>query len=287
MRVQVFSERERVTRRRRSALRNWVLACLTALLTVVTFGVTGAPRAGAEPNADPEAKPSPNPFQNGAPLPDGVLPPAAGPPLDGAGVPLPPPVDDSAIVSAPPSTSTSPDGWSLTVGAKDETIKVIAPLTTALSSRNYEVGGVFTGSMSGPDDGEAPRGVLEVGYQIGCGIDMGSSSGVTISGSMGITPSLGLLGVDGVGAVVDGIAPVLSTPMSGGIAIALKPGSVNVVPVSKKEYQGSDPWISVSGFFVKIDGCVGESFIRSYAVLTRSTSQSDALRAYYGTVKKV
>ena len=43
----------------------------------------------------------------------------------------------------------------------------------------------------------------------------------------------------------------------------------------------------VDGFRIKIDGCVGESFIRSYAVLTRSTDMSDAVAAWYGVTKKV
>ena len=57
--------------------------------------------------------------------------------------------------------------------------------------------------------------------------------------------------------------------------------------MSKKEFKGADPWVSISGFHVKIDGCVGQSFIRSYAVLTRSTDQSDAVLAYYGATKQV
>jgi MspA len=228
------------------------MACL--LLSV------GAAPAAAEPVADP-------------------APPPGEPPAE-------PPVDDGKIVSVPPATSTSPDDWTLTVGARDEIIRPVPPLTTALSSRDYEVGGVFDGELTGPDD-ETPEGVLEVGYQVGCGIDMGTSNGVTLTGVVGVTPSLGLLGIDAGGLGVDGITPVLSTPVSGGIAIGLKPGIINIVPVSKKQYKGFDPWVSISGFHIKIDGCVGESFIRSYAVLTRSTDVSDAIQAYYGGTKKV
>ena len=43
--------------------------------------------------------------------------------------------------------------------------------------------------------------------------------------------------------------------------------------MTKKEYKGAAPWVSISNFHVKIDGCVGESFIRSYAILTRSTDE--------------
>ncbi|CAG7158697.1 MspA family porin [Mycobacterium avium subsp. paratuberculosis] len=40
----------------------------------------------------------------------------------------------------------------------------MAPLTTALSSREYLASGIFVGSLSGPTQ---PQGVLEVGYEIG------------------------------------------------------------------------------------------------------------------------
>lgn len=192
---------------------------------------------------------------------------------------------DAIIQSVPPSTTTAPNGWVMTVGARDEVIRNVNPLTTALSSRDYEVSGVFNGVLRGPE-GEPPRGVLEVGYQIGCGIDM-SANGVTMTGSAGITPSLGVLGLDGEGEFIDGIAPVLSTPFIGGVAVGLRPGLVQTVPVGRKEFRGNDPCVSVSGFHVKIDGCVGESFIRSYAVLTHATDQSDSILGYYGTTRKV
>jgi hypothetical protein len=224
--------------------------------------------AWAEPETEPVAADAPPPEV--APLP----PEAAPPPPDGA-----PPPPEGAVESSPPATTTSPDGWTLTVSAKDETQLPIAPLTTAISTREYEVGGTFNGAMTGPEEDEPPHGTFEVGYQIGCGIDMSTSNGVTLAGTIGMTPGLVLAGAAPV--------PTVLTPISGGMTIALKPGMINVVPVSKKEYEGAEPWIMVDGFRIKIDGCVGESFIRSYAFLTRSTDVSDAILAYYGVTKKV
>jgi MspA len=34
---------------------------------------------------------------------------------------------------------------------------------------------------------------------------------------------------------------------------------------------------------IKIDGCVGQSLVRSYAVLTHETEMSEAVLAWYGT----
>ena len=218
--------------------------------------------------------------------------PAAPPPDPGAVPVVPaaatiPVVADGVIASAPAASSTAPDGWVLTVGAKDEMLRTVHPLTTAASSRDYEVSGVFTGGLAGPDGAEPPHGVLEVGYQIGCGIDMSTSQGVTMIANAGMTPSVGLGGIDVVSPLPEILNPIFLAPMSGGVAVGLKPGIVNIVPVAKKEFTGANPWVSVSGFHVKIDGCVGESFIRSYAVLTHSTPESDAIQGYYGTTRQV
>lgn len=213
--------------------------------------------------------------------PDPATPDAATPAVAD---PAAPPVDDGKVASTPPATTKSPDGWTLKISAKDETQMPAAPLTTAISSREYIVGGTFNGSLVG---GDSPKGVFEVGYQIGCGIDMSTSQGVTLTDSAGLTPSVGLDGIDVVSPLPEILNPILLAPMTSGVAVGLKPGIVNIVPVSKKEFTGADPWVSVSGFHVKIDGCVGESFIRSYAVLTHSTEQSESIRAYYGTTRKV
>lgn len=234
------------------------------------LGALWSPMATAQPDAGP------------------VTP--AEPVVAAAADPAAPPVDappEGAVVSPPPATITSPDGWTLTVGAKDETQTIIAPLTTAVSSREYEVGGVFNGTLSGPEEDTPPHGVLEVGYQIGCGIDMSTSNGVSLTGTAGINSSLGILGTDVISPFPDGVLPGVGGNLGGGITIGLKPGIINMVKVTEKEFKGSEPWVMVHGFRIKIDGCVGESFIRSYAVLTRSTDLSDAVLAYYGETKKV
>src|SRR5689334_21782483 len=76
------------------------------------------------------------------------------------------PPADGRVPSADPVTLNTPDGWNLALGAKDEALIPIAPLTTAVSSREYLASGTFVASLKGS---EPPRGVLEVGYEIGCG----------------------------------------------------------------------------------------------------------------------
>jgi hypothetical protein len=189
---------------------------------------------------------------------------------------------DGAVPSGPPANLTTPDGWTLMLSSRDETALPVAPLTTAVSSRDYIVGGTFVGSLSGP--GEA-RGTLEVGYDIGCGIDMSTSNGVTLAGTAGITPQLGVTAP--FAGLPTSILPVVATPVGGAITVGLKPGIINIVPVDKKEFKGNDPWVMVSNFHIKIDGCVGQSFIRSYATLTRQTDESDVVLSWVGVTKAV
>lgn len=255
----------------------------TALIAAVgALLITAAPAA-----ADPAP---PVPDAPTAPVSDAPAPPGATP-ADPAAVPVAatdpgaPPVDDGTVVSNPPVTTTSPDGWTLTLSAKDEMQRPVAPLTTAISTREYEVAGVFNGKLTGGDD--TPGGVFEVGYQIGCGIDMSTSNGVSLTGTAGINPSIGYFGFDFPGVLPDGLVPAIGTNVSGAVTVGLKPGIINTVPVTKKRFESSEPWVSISGFRIKIDGCVGQSFIRSYATLAKITDSGDAILSWYGATKAV
>ena len=203
--------------------------------------------------------------------------PVAEPALPDASAP-----SNGHVPSAEPATVTTPDGWILTLGARDEMQIPVPPLTTAVSSREYLSSGTFTGSLIGPEEA---RGILEVGYEIGCGIDMSTSNGVTMAGGAGITPSIGTTAP--LGGLPTAVLPVISTPVNGVITVGLKPGIVIVVPVDRKDFKSPEPWVMISNFHVKIDGCVGQSFIRSYATLTRQTDQSDVVLSYVGTTTTV
>ena len=194
----------------------------------------------------------------------------------------PAPVADSRVASSPPSTSTL-EGVTLTISAKEETQTAVAPLTTAVSTREYVVGGVFTGSITGS---AAPEGTFEVGYQIGCGIDMSTSGGVLIGGN--VQASLGsdaLLG--GVGGFILPPVGIAGSGIGANaiVGVSLKPGIINNVPVTKKTYKGAAPEAVVSNFRVKIDGCVGESFIRSYATLANSSAEAEDIVSWFGVTK--
>ena len=146
----------------------------------------------------------------------------AGPDIQPAAAEAAPPIDDGKVASNPPITDKSPDGWVMTVGGKDEVQRAVAPLTTAISTREYQVSGTFTGSLKGAGGGPA-KGVLEVGYQIGCGIEMTTGNGVIVSGNAGGAAGIGI-GITPNLAYGDFLVPSIGASIGGGVAISLKPG---------------------------------------------------------------
>ena len=199
----------------------------------------------------------------------GAAPAANGPtdPVADAGPP-PPPVDDGHVASTPPVTAKFPDGWTLTVSAHDETERPVPSLTDQAGTREYIVGGVFNGSVHAPAGAGTPQGTFEVGYQTACQVDTQPPAHLTF-----------------------GIGPDMASDLS-----LFGASVVTTVPVDKAVFKGTDPWVMVSGFSIKIDGgvnghthledaCVGQSFIRSYATLTASTDTSNVSQSYYGTIK--
>jgi hypothetical protein len=197
----------------------------------------------------------------------------ADPPVDDAG----PPPDNGVVASAEPGIVTTPDGWVLTVVAKDETQLPVAPLTTALSSREYLVGGTFSGTVTGSGKTTLKGGTLEAGYQIGCGIELGQ---VRLIGQVGATTA--------GSSLTGGLIPTgINFPISGTLEIHPKPGTVSTVTVNKKEYKAAPVRVTIKDTHIKVDGCVGQSFLRSYATLTSATEDTDDIVAYYGVTKSV
>jgi hypothetical protein len=160
------------------------------------------------------------------------------------------------------------------VVAKDESQLPVAPLTTSLSSRDWLVGATFTGSGMG----SAKGGSMEVGYQIGCAIEMDK---IKLNGSIGV--GTGAFGLQTTGVLT---APAsLSFPIQGQVEVEPRPGTITNVVVDKKTYKGNSTRVTVKDIHIKVDNCVGASSLRSYAILTSSNGDTDDVVAYYGVTK--
>jgi len=219
-----------------------------AILAVICLSIpiATAPLTAADPNADPPL----------IPVADSAPPPPEG-----------------AVLSGDPDIVTTPDGWTLTVSARNETQVNVPPLTTALSSREYLVGGTFTGSVTGKGSTKPTGGTLEAGYQIGCGIILDR---VEPQATLGFTPSFGAAGFSG-----------FSDADSAGAEVELFPGKVVTVPVTTAKFKDTDARVSITSFRINIDGCVGQSSLRSYATLTSTTADTDDVVSYTGVTMAV
>jgi hypothetical protein len=210
-------------------------------------------------------------------IPMGATPLAFADPADPAAPPVAdagaPPPDNGVVASEVPGIAKTPDGRTLTVLAKDETQLPVAPLTTSLSSRDWVVGGTFTGTTTGSVSG----GTLESGYQIGCGVEMDK---VKLNGSIGAT--LGNTSLTTTGVSLPGS---ISFPIQGQFEVEPRPGTVTNVVVDKKTFKGTSARITLKDVHIKVDNCVGASSLRSYAVLTSSGTDADDIVAYYGITK--
>ena len=212
----------------------------------------------------PHAIAAPEPAVPHEPGPDAV------PPVESEPGMMP---DTGTVASAEPAVVTTPDGWVLRLAAKDETQLPIPALTTATTSREYLAGGTFTGSVSGSGSTSLRGGTLEAGYQIGCGIALSS---VRLTGSLGLSSSVSRSGLGGI-----------SAPIQGNVEVRPKPGEVINVSVTEMKFKGKDSRVTLKDVHIKIDGCVGQSFLRSYAKLTSAAPGSQDIVAYYGATKAV
>jgi len=199
-------------------------------------------------------------------------PPAPDPAVQPVGAAVPPP-DTGAVPSAAPGVLTTPDGWTLTVVGSNETQLPVAPLTTAISSREYLISGTFTGTITGSGKTKLAGGTMEAGEQIGCGI---ISDETEINPGASITPGISAIGLPSVSAGIS---------LQG--KVYLKPGTVTTVALDKKSFKGTSTRITLTGVRVKTDQCAGQSFIRSYATLTSSTDNTDDVITYLGVTKSV
>ncbi|WP_163746179.1 MspA family porin [Mycolicibacterium helvum] len=210
-------------------------------------------------------------------IPMGATPLALADPADPAAPPVidagAPPPDNGVVASEVPGIAKTPDGRTLTVLAKDETQLPVAPLTTSLSSRDWVVGGTFTGTTTGSVAG----GSLEAGYQIGCGVEMDK---IKLNGSIGATLGNGSLTTTGVS-----LPGSISFPIQGQVEVEPRPGTITNVVVDKKSFKGTSSRITLKDIHIKVDNCVGASSLRSYAVLTSSGTDADDIVAYYGVTK--
>ena len=209
-------------------------------------------------------------------LADPVTDPVVEPVSEGGQAAQPP---TGPLPSGAPGTLTTPEGLVLTVAASKESLQPVTALTNTPWSREYLVNGIFNGTVTGTGRSAANGGVLEAGYQIGCGITQSDLHSISTAG---VSPGTGIPILDGA------LLPVfLSANASEQLRVVLEPGRVNTVSVTKKAFEGDWARVSINGVRIRIDGCAGQSFIRSFATFTSATDDNADVVTYLGVTRAI
>ena len=167
---------------------------------------------------------------------------------------------------------TTEDGWELRITKSAENVDRAPNLANTPLSREAFVSLSASADIGGDGRVAVDSGSLQLGYQVGCQVDV--SSGVTMSLGVTMGPSVGIStsGVNvGVGAQV---VPSMS--------MTAKPGSIVSLPFGTKALAGPRGSITTEQVQIKVDGCLGAVSLRSFAIVSMSTATADNSISVYG-----
>lgn len=162
-------------------------------------------------------------------------------------------------------------GAALDITQTGQWINEVAPLNGTPFDKDVFFGGKTTVKSSGGT--QITSGNVDVGIEIGYQVDV--SNGVTLGGSAGLTPQLGIP----LGPTPPTIS--FSTPLAGNFSFPLRPGQITSVSLNKKALTGPSGTIALDNVHFQINGALGVTSIRTYSQWTASTKDSDDVFAAY------
>ncbi|MEU1983644.1 MspA family porin [Nocardia sp. NPDC019395] len=173
---------------------------------------------------------------------------------------------------------STPDGWRVAVGHRDETANRVPPLNGIGTTREVFVTNQAYGRLGGAGS-QLEGAVLKTGYHLGCAVDIGS---VTLGASVtaGISPGISISPSIPTPTVGANIGPTLSVAPS--FTVNLDLGQVVDLPLGEKPLGNSEAFITNRDAHVKLDGCAGPASIRSYAIIAVKSATADDSVAVYG-----
>ncbi|MGF7120875.1 MspA family porin [Rhodococcus sp. AG1013] len=177
----------------------------------------------------------------------------------------------SGAAEASERTAPTPAG-TLTVTLANDVVEPVPGLTLMPTSREGLVSISAVATATGAGSQDITSGNLDVGYQVGCAVDV--SGGVQLAIEMLAGPAITFLPTPGLGMNF-GVGP--------SILINPKLGTSQDVSLGKQVSYGPESGVSLDAARVKIDGCLGDVTIRPYAVYTVTTDRGSHSVATYGT----
>ncbi|KAA0023734.1 MspA family porin [Antrihabitans cavernicola] len=166
---------------------------------------------------------------------------------------------------------TAVGGAALDITQSGQWVNDVPPLNGTPFDRDIFFGGKTTVKSAG--GAPITAGSVDVGIEIGYQVDV--SNGVSLGGSAGITPQLGIP----LGPTPPTVT--FSTPLAGNFSFPLRPGQITSVSLNKKALTGPSGTISLDNVHFQINGALGATSIRTYSQWTASTKDSDDVFAAY------
>ncbi|WP_067713223.1 MspA family porin [Nocardia yamanashiensis] len=176
------------------------------------------------------------------------------------------------VIADKSRTLPTASGWSLSVSKVGETLDRYPNLAATPFTREGFVSLRADAAVTGEGSDRIDWGALDIGYQIGCQVDV--SNGLTLGLGLSIGPYAGLTVS---GPEIGGAASV-----NPNVSTTLKPGTINTVKFAGKALNGRQGSITADQVQIKVDGCMGQVSLRSYATATLSTETADSSTTVYG-----
>ncbi|MEV6769397.1 MspA family porin [Nocardia sp. NPDC051030] len=167
------------------------------------------------------------------------------------------------------------DGWTLTLTKSNENLDRWPNLASSPVSREGFVSVKAIAEVTGAGSAPLTGGMIALGYQIGCAVDVSNGVSLGLGASIGPNASVTVGTVSGV--TVGGQAYV-----NPNIATTLKPGTITTLEFGTKPLIGQRGSVTAEEVEIRVDACGGPVTIRSYATATLSTDASDHRVSVYG-----
>ncbi|TDZ86347.1 MspA [Mycobacteroides salmoniphilum] len=169
------------------------------------------------------------------------------------------------------------DGWHLSAALSRMAINSVPNMAATAFTREGFVTGKAAANIDGNGAIPVNSGVLVMGLQLGCQIDLSEGGSVDVGADAGVSP--GFSGGSNLLAMVGPYAEV-----NGSISVNLLPGTIKNIVLGKKALKGRAGEIVVHDAHVKVDACGGPVSIRFFTTAMIDTDKSDDSVNVYGDI---
>jgi hypothetical protein len=168
------------------------------------------------------------------------------------------------------------DGWHLSAALTNMTINSVPNMAATAFTREGFVTGKAVATIDGNGDVPVNSGLLVLGLQLGCQIDLSEGGSVSAGGDAGI----GL----GIGNVITNDTSGPYADINGNVSLNLLPGTITNVGLGTKSLKGRTGEIFVHDAHVKVDACGGPVSVRFFTTAKIDTDKSDDSVNTYGDI---